>query len=84
MRWGSGKRLAYLGEFKYNWEDNINTDIRKTGYEDVDWIHLVKGRVQWRALVNTVMNIGGFITGGEISQQLSHYNLLKKDSNPRG
>jgi len=27
-----------------------------TGCEDVDWIHLYQDRVQWRTLVNTVMN----------------------------
>jgi hypothetical protein len=25
--------------------------------EDVDWIHVVQDRDQWRALVNTVMNL---------------------------
>jgi len=30
----------------------------KTLYEGVDWIRLVHGRVQWRALMNTVMNYG--------------------------
>jgi hypothetical protein len=26
-------------------------------YECVDWIHLVQDRIQWRDLVNTVMNL---------------------------
>jgi hypothetical protein len=26
------------------------------GYDGVDWISLVQDRVQWRALVNKVMN----------------------------
>jgi hypothetical protein len=30
-------------------------DLRETGWE-VDWIHLAQDRVQWRALLNTVMN----------------------------
>jgi hypothetical protein len=34
------------------WEDNIRMDFREIGWEGVDWIH----RVQWRALVNTIMN----------------------------
>jgi hypothetical protein len=32
-------------------------DVRETGREDVDWIHLDQVRDQWRRLVNTVMNL---------------------------
>jgi hypothetical protein len=32
-------------------------DLRKTGFGDADWIHLVQDRDRWRALVNTVMNL---------------------------
>jgi hypothetical protein len=28
-----------------------------TGWGGVDWIHLAQERDQWRALVNTVMNL---------------------------
>jgi len=31
--------------------------LKKCGCEDVLWIHLAQGRNQWRALVNTVMNL---------------------------
>jgi hypothetical protein len=37
--------------------DNIKTDLREIGWDDMDWIHLAEGRDQWRALVNTVMNL---------------------------
>jgi hypothetical protein len=30
-------------------------DLRETGWEDVDWIHLAQDRDQWRAVVNTVI-----------------------------
>jgi hypothetical protein len=36
------------------WEDNIKIDLRESG---MDWIDLVWDRDQWRALVNTVMNL---------------------------
>jgi hypothetical protein len=32
-------------------------DIRDIEWVDVDWIYLAQYRDQWRALVNTVMNI---------------------------
>jgi len=30
--------------------------LTEIGWEGVDWIRLVQDRVQWRALVRTVMN----------------------------
>jgi hypothetical protein len=39
------------------WEDNIRTDLRERGWEGVDCNKLAQDRVQWRALVNTVMNL---------------------------
>jgi hypothetical protein len=39
------------------WVDNIKTDLRGVGWDGMDWIHLAEDRDQWRALVNTVMNI---------------------------
>jgi hypothetical protein len=40
-------------------EDNINMDLKETGYEGVDWIYLIQEREHWRTLVNKIMNIGG-------------------------
>jgi 5-methylthioribose kinase len=31
-------------------------DLREIGRGDMNWIYLVHDRVQWRALVNTVMD----------------------------
>jgi hypothetical protein len=50
-----GKRL--LGGSRYRWEDNIRIDLGEIGWESVDWIHLAQDREQWRALVNTIMNL---------------------------
>jgi hypothetical protein len=32
-------------------------DLREIGWDGVDWIELAQDRDQWRALVNTVMNL---------------------------
>jgi hypothetical protein len=39
------------------WEDNINLDLREIGIDETNWIPLAQDRVQWRAFVNTVMNL---------------------------
>jgi hypothetical protein len=36
---------------------NIKIDLRETGWDDMDWMDLAYDRDQWRALVNTVMNL---------------------------
>jgi hypothetical protein len=36
--------------------DNIKIDLRKIGWDDMDWIDLAQDMAQWRALVNTVMD----------------------------
>jgi hypothetical protein len=38
------------------WEDNIKMDLRKMGWEGVEWMHLAQNTDQWRALVKTVIN----------------------------
>jgi hypothetical protein len=37
--------------------DNIKMNIREIGWAGMDWIYLAQDRGQWRALVNTVMNL---------------------------
>jgi hypothetical protein len=37
--------------------DNIKMYLRETGWGGMDWINLAQDRDQWRALVNTVMNL---------------------------
>jgi hypothetical protein len=39
------------------WEDNIKMDLGEIGIDGANWIRLAQGRVQWRAFVNTVMNL---------------------------
>jgi hypothetical protein len=49
-----GKRPP--GRPRRRWE-NIKMDLREIGWGGMDWINLVQDRDQWRALVNTVMNL---------------------------
>jgi len=37
--------------------DNIGMDLRETGQEGVDLMHLAQDRDQWWALVNMIMNL---------------------------
>jgi hypothetical protein len=46
-----------LGKPRRRWVDNIKIDLRDIGWDGMDWIELVQARNQWRALVNTVMNL---------------------------
>jgi hypothetical protein len=32
-------------------------DVREIGIDGVNWIRLTQDRVQWRAFVNTIMNL---------------------------
>jgi hypothetical protein len=64
------------------WEDNIKMDIKVTGYEDVDWIYLIRDRHKWRSLLNTGINLRVLVKCGELLDQLSNYCLLKIDSTP--
>jgi hypothetical protein len=52
-----GKRL--LGRPRRRWVDNIKIDLGEIGWDGRDWIELAQDRDQWRALVNTVMNLQG-------------------------
>jgi hypothetical protein len=38
-------------------EDNVRMDTREIGWKIVNWIHLTQDRDQWRAIVNTVINL---------------------------
>jgi hypothetical protein len=50
-----GKRP--LGRPRSRWVDNIKIDRREIGSDGMEWIGLAQDRDQWRALVNTVMNL---------------------------
>jgi hypothetical protein len=49
-----GKRP--LGRPRRRWVDNIKIDLREIGWDVVDWIDRAQDK-EWRALVNTVLNL---------------------------
>jgi hypothetical protein len=38
--------------------NKIKMDLREIGWDGMEWIYLAQDRGEWRALVNTVMNLG--------------------------
>jgi hypothetical protein len=46
-----------LGRPRRRWEDDIKMDLKEIGIDVANWIQLAQDRVQWRACVNTVMNL---------------------------
>jgi hypothetical protein len=54
---GKPEGKILLGRPTRRWEDNIRMDLREIGWGGMDWIDPAKDRDQWRALVNTVMNL---------------------------
>jgi hypothetical protein len=50
-----GKRP--LGKSRRRWACHIKINLREVGWGVMDWIKLALIRDQWRALVNTVMNL---------------------------
>jgi hypothetical protein len=54
---GSPEGKRPLGRPRRRWEDNIKMDLMEIGMDGENWIQLAQDRVQWRAFVNTVMNL---------------------------
>jgi hypothetical protein len=46
-----------LGRPRRRWVDNIKIDLRETGWDGMDRIDLAQDKDQWKALVNTVLNL---------------------------
>jgi hypothetical protein len=55
VRKPEGKRP--LERPRRRWVDNIKMDLKEIGWDGVDWIDIPQDRDQWRALVNTVLNL---------------------------
>jgi hypothetical protein len=54
---GKSEEKRPFGRPRSRWEYNIRVALRETGWVGVEWMHQVQDRNQWRALMNTVMNL---------------------------
>jgi hypothetical protein len=54
---GKAEGKGPLGRPRRRWMDNIKMDIREIGWGGMDWIDQAHDWDQWRALVNTAMNL---------------------------
>jgi hypothetical protein len=54
---GKPEGKSPLRRTRHRWVDNIKMDLGEIGRDGRDWIELTQDRDQWRALVNTVMNL---------------------------
>jgi hypothetical protein len=50
-----GKRP--LGRTRRRWEYNIKMGLRELQIDRTNWIQMAQDTAQWRAFVNTVMNL---------------------------
>jgi hypothetical protein len=55
--WLGGPKVRAVGRPRRRWESSIKMDLREIGINEANWIQLTQYRVQWRAFVNTVMNL---------------------------
>jgi hypothetical protein len=54
---GRPEGMRPLGRPRRRWEDIVKMDLGEIGIDGAKWIRLAQDRVQWRAFVNTVMNL---------------------------
>jgi hypothetical protein len=48
------------------WE-STEVDLKETGLDGVDWIHMVQDTEKWRAFVNTVTNVTAALNAGNLT-----------------
>jgi hypothetical protein len=54
---GTPEKKRLLGRLRRRWEDNIKMNFRDIGWSGMDWIDLAQDMDQWRAPMNTVLNL---------------------------
>jgi hypothetical protein len=55
--WLGSPKVRAVGRPRSRWESNIKIYLREIEIDVANWIWLAQDRVQWRACVNTVMNL---------------------------
>jgi hypothetical protein len=66
-----------LGRPRRRWENSIKMDLWEIGIDGANWIRLAQDRVQWRAFVNTAMNLRVPYESGIFFDKLSENQLFK-------
>jgi hypothetical protein len=54
---GKPEEKRPLGRPRRRWADSIKMDLGDMGWDGMGWIDLAQDKDQWRAFVNTVMNL---------------------------
>jgi hypothetical protein len=72
---GKPEEKRPLGRPRRRWVDSIRMDLGEVGWGDVDWIGLAQYRNRWRALVNSVLNLGVPCNAGKLSSGLAYSGL---------
>jgi hypothetical protein len=54
---GNSEGKRPLGRPRCRWVENMKMDLEEIGLDGLDWIDMAQDRNQYRALVNTVMNL---------------------------
>jgi hypothetical protein len=54
---GKREEKRPLATPRRRWVDNIKMDLREIKWGGMEWTDLAQNKDQWRALINTVMNL---------------------------
>jgi hypothetical protein len=54
---GNSEGKRSLGRPRRSFDDNIEINCKENELDGVDWIHLAQDMDQWKAVINTVMNL---------------------------
>jgi hypothetical protein len=54
---GNPEGKTPLRRSRRRWVNNIKMDLKEIGWDGMDWLDLAQDRNQWRAILNTVINL---------------------------